>query len=60
MKTITKKEKKAWYLHCTYIDNYGMEHKLRYKMPRDFQKNVAVVPNEPEFGEPTQLIYENE
>lgn len=39
----TKKEKKFWFLHFTYVDMYGMQHRMKYKMPRDFQKNVACV-----------------
>lgn len=38
-----KNEKKFWFLHFTYVDMYGMQHNMKLKMPRDFQKNVACV-----------------
>lgn len=38
-----KQPKKYWYLHCTYVDMCGMQHNLKYKLPMDFQNNVAVV-----------------
>ena len=40
-------KQKAFYLHVTYIDNYGMQHNLKYKLPRDFQKSVAAVLDSP-------------
>lgn len=36
-------KKKNWYLHFTYVDNFGMQHNMKYKMPKDFQKSVAGV-----------------
>lgn len=43
IRTMAKKEKKYWYLHIEYVDNYGMQHALKYKMPKDFQDGVACV-----------------
>lgn len=55
-----KKEKKYWFLHLDYIDNYGFEHSLRYKMPKDFQKSVASVLTGPDIGRPITLTFEED
>ena len=53
----TKKEKKYWFLHFVYIDMYGMEHRMKYKMPREFQKSVACVIGK---GKNSTLKYEEQ
>lgn len=53
-----KQEKKYWYLHLDYIDMHGMQHSLKYKMPRDFQQGVAAVFDDPELGRPITFTFE--
>jgi hypothetical protein len=59
----TKKAKKFWFLHFTYLDEYGLQHRMRFKMPRDFQSAVKCVfsPDAVERdGYNAILAYENE
>lgn len=53
-----KEPKKYWYLHLDYIDNYGMQHSLKYKMPKDFQQSVCCVCDDPELFRPITLTQE--
>lgn len=55
---MAKEKKKAWYLHIDYIDNWGIQHSLKYKMPKDFQDGVAVIKDKPESGRVPFFTYE--
>ena len=42
-------KKNNWYLHFTYVDFHGIEHSIKYKMPREFKEAVCVVLGEVEL-----------
>lgn len=55
---MAKEKKKTWYLHFDYLDNWGIQHSMKYKMPKDFQQNVAVILDKQDEGHKVYFTYD--